>query len=141
RWFGSPRRSRRASRGSSWLPETDVLEGETVADGDRQFLLSVFLMEAWDTLAAVEDGLAALGRAPGEATTLESLRRDPPATGLGGAQRVSPGVGARRRDGGDGGPHGGGADPRPARARGAVRHGARPQDGAGRDRRDRCRGR
>jgi chemosensory pili system protein ChpA (sensor histidine kinase/response regulator) len=31
-----------------------------VADGDRQFLLSVFLMEAWDTLAAVEDGLAAL---------------------------------------------------------------------------------
>ncbi len=44
-----------------------------MADGDRQFLLSVFLMEAWDTLAAVEDGLAALGRAPGEATTLESL--------------------------------------------------------------------
>ena len=31
-----------------------------MADGDRQFLLSVFLMEAWDTLAAVEDGLAAL---------------------------------------------------------------------------------
>src|SRR5262249_45756542 len=47
--------------------------GETVADGGRQFLLSVFLMEAWDPLAAVEDGLAALGRAPGEATTLESL--------------------------------------------------------------------
>jgi len=31
-----------------------------VADGDRQFLLSVFLMEAWDTLAAVEEGLATL---------------------------------------------------------------------------------
>lgn len=31
-----------------------------MADGDRQFLLSVFLMEAWDTLAAVEDGLATL---------------------------------------------------------------------------------
>jgi chemosensory pili system protein ChpA (sensor histidine kinase/response regulator) len=44
-----------------------------VADGDRQFLLSVFLMEAWDTLAAVEDGLTALGHAPGEAATLESL--------------------------------------------------------------------
>ena len=44
-----------------------------MSDGDRQFLLSVFLMEAWDTLAAVEDGLAALGRAPGEATTLEGL--------------------------------------------------------------------
>src|SRR5262249_60633628 len=47
--------------------------GATVADGDRQFLLSVFLMEAWDTLAAVEDGLAARGRAPGQAATLESL--------------------------------------------------------------------
>jgi chemosensory pili system protein ChpA (sensor histidine kinase/response regulator) len=44
-----------------------------VADGDRQFLLSVFLMEAWDTLAAVEDGLTALGHAPGEAATLEGL--------------------------------------------------------------------
>jgi chemosensory pili system protein ChpA (sensor histidine kinase/response regulator) len=44
-----------------------------VADGDRQFLLSVFLMEAWDTLAAVEDGLTALGHAPGEAATLENL--------------------------------------------------------------------
>jgi chemosensory pili system protein ChpA (sensor histidine kinase/response regulator) len=44
-----------------------------VADGDRQFLLSVFLMEAWDTLAAVEDGLGALARTPGQATTLESL--------------------------------------------------------------------
>ena len=31
-----------------------------MVDGDRQFLLSVFLMEAWDILAAVEDGLAAL---------------------------------------------------------------------------------
>ena len=31
-----------------------------MADGDRQFLLSVFQMEAWDTLAAVEDGLATL---------------------------------------------------------------------------------
>ena len=44
-----------------------------MADGDRQFLLSVFLMEAWDTLAAVEDGLTALGHAPGEAATLENL--------------------------------------------------------------------
>jgi chemosensory pili system protein ChpA (sensor histidine kinase/response regulator) len=44
-----------------------------VADGDRQFLLSVFLMEAWDTLAAVEDGLTALGHAPREAATLENL--------------------------------------------------------------------
>jgi chemosensory pili system protein ChpA (sensor histidine kinase/response regulator) len=44
-----------------------------VADGDRQFLLSVFLMEAWDTLAAVEDGLTALGHASGEEATLESL--------------------------------------------------------------------
>jgi chemosensory pili system protein ChpA (sensor histidine kinase/response regulator) len=44
-----------------------------VADGDRQFLLSVFLMEAWDTLAAVEDGLTALGHVPREAATLENL--------------------------------------------------------------------
>jgi chemosensory pili system protein ChpA (sensor histidine kinase/response regulator) len=44
-----------------------------VADGDRQFLLSVFLMEAWDTLAAVEEGLAALGHAPGETATFENL--------------------------------------------------------------------
>ena len=44
-----------------------------MADGDRQFLLSVFLMEAWDTLAAVEDGLTALGHAPREAATLENL--------------------------------------------------------------------
>ena len=34
-----------------------------MADGDRQFLLSVFLMEAWDTLAAVEEGLATLRHA------------------------------------------------------------------------------
>jgi chemosensory pili system protein ChpA (sensor histidine kinase/response regulator) len=44
-----------------------------VADGDRQFLLSVFLMEAWDTLAAVEDGLATLGRASGTPASLEHL--------------------------------------------------------------------
>jgi chemosensory pili system protein ChpA (sensor histidine kinase/response regulator) len=44
-----------------------------VADGDRQFLLSVFLMEAWDTLAAVEDGLATLGRASGTPVSLEHL--------------------------------------------------------------------
>ena len=44
-----------------------------MADSDRQFLLSVFLMEAWDTLAAVEDGLAALGHTPGTAATLEHL--------------------------------------------------------------------
>jgi len=44
-----------------------------VADGDRQFLLSVFLMEAWDTLAAVEDGLATLGHSPDSAATIEHL--------------------------------------------------------------------
>jgi len=44
-----------------------------VADGDRQFLLSVFLMEAWDTLAAVEDGLATLGHTPDSAATIEHL--------------------------------------------------------------------
>jgi len=44
-----------------------------VADGDRQFLLSVFLMEAWDTLAAVEDGLAALGRSSGMPAAIEHL--------------------------------------------------------------------
>jgi len=44
-----------------------------VADGDRQFLLSVFLMEAWDTLAAVEDGLAALGRSSGMSAAIEHL--------------------------------------------------------------------
>jgi chemosensory pili system protein ChpA (sensor histidine kinase/response regulator) len=44
-----------------------------VADGDRQFLLSVFLMEAWDTLAAVEEGLAALGRGAEPAAALEPL--------------------------------------------------------------------
>jgi len=40
-----------------------------VAEGDRQFLLSVFLMEAWDTLAAVEDGLATL-RSPADSTAV-----------------------------------------------------------------------
>jgi chemosensory pili system protein ChpA (sensor histidine kinase/response regulator) len=45
----------------------------SVADGDRQFLLSVFLMEAWDTLAAVEDGLAALGRSSGMPAAIEHL--------------------------------------------------------------------
>ena len=44
-----------------------------MADGDRQFLLSVFLMEAWDTLAAVEDGLATLGHSPDSAATIEHL--------------------------------------------------------------------
>jgi chemosensory pili system protein ChpA (sensor histidine kinase/response regulator) len=44
-----------------------------VADGDRQFLLSVFLMEAWDTLAAVEDGLATLRHSPDAPGVLEHL--------------------------------------------------------------------
>jgi chemosensory pili system protein ChpA (sensor histidine kinase/response regulator) len=44
-----------------------------VADGDRQFLLSVFLMEAWDTLAAVEDGLAALRHASDPPAVIEHL--------------------------------------------------------------------
>ena len=44
-----------------------------MADGDRQFLLSVFLMEAWDTLAAVEDGLAALRHAPDPTAVIEHL--------------------------------------------------------------------
>jgi chemosensory pili system protein ChpA (sensor histidine kinase/response regulator) len=44
-----------------------------VADGDRQFLLSVFLMEAWDTLAAVEDGLATLRHSPDTPGVLEHL--------------------------------------------------------------------
>jgi chemosensory pili system protein ChpA (sensor histidine kinase/response regulator) len=44
-----------------------------VADGDRQFLLSVFLMEAWDTLAAVEDGLATLKHSPDTMGVLEHL--------------------------------------------------------------------
>ena len=42
-------------------------------DGDRQFLLSVFLMEAWDTLAAVEDGLAALRHSPDPTAVIEHL--------------------------------------------------------------------
>ncbi|MGH7302580.1 MAG: Hpt domain-containing protein, partial [Candidatus Rokuibacteriota bacterium] len=44
-----------------------------MADGDRQFLLSVFLMEAWDTLAAVEDGLAALRHSPDATAVIEHL--------------------------------------------------------------------
>jgi chemosensory pili system protein ChpA (sensor histidine kinase/response regulator) len=44
-----------------------------VADGDRQFLLSVFLMEAWDTLAAVEDGLAALRGSADSTGVVENL--------------------------------------------------------------------
>jgi len=44
-----------------------------VADGDRQFLLSVFLMEAWDTLAAVEDGLATLRHSPDTKAVTEHL--------------------------------------------------------------------
>jgi len=44
-----------------------------VAEGDRQFLLSVFLMEAWDTLAAVEDGLATLRNAADPAPVIEHL--------------------------------------------------------------------
>jgi chemosensory pili system protein ChpA (sensor histidine kinase/response regulator) len=44
-----------------------------VADGDRQFLLSVFLMEAWDTLAAVEDGLATLRHAEDPTAATEHL--------------------------------------------------------------------
>ena len=49
--------------------------------GDREFLLSVFLMEGWDTLASIEDGLARL-TAPAQdstgatstATVVEQLR-------------------------------------------------------------------
>ena len=44
-----------------------------MAEGDRQFLLSVFLMEAWDTLAAVEDGLATLRNAADPAPVIEHL--------------------------------------------------------------------
>ena len=44
-----------------------------MADGDRQFLLSVFLMEAWDTLAAVEEGLATLRHASDPAAVIEPL--------------------------------------------------------------------
>ncbi len=44
-----------------------------MADGDRQFLLSVFLMEAWDTLAAVEDGLATLRHADDPTAVTEHL--------------------------------------------------------------------
>ena len=44
-----------------------------MADGDRQFLLSVFLMEAWDILAAVEDGLAALPGPDDSTGVLENL--------------------------------------------------------------------
>ncbi len=44
-----------------------------MADGDRQFLLSVFLMEAWDTLAAVEDGLATLRSSPDSSGAVEHL--------------------------------------------------------------------
>jgi len=44
-----------------------------VADGDRQFLLSVFLMEAWDTLAAVEDGLATLRSSVDSTAVIEHL--------------------------------------------------------------------
>jgi chemosensory pili system protein ChpA (sensor histidine kinase/response regulator) len=44
-----------------------------VADGDRQFLLSVFLMEAWDTLAAVEEGLATLRTTSDPTAVVEHL--------------------------------------------------------------------
>jgi len=44
-----------------------------VADGDRQFLLSVFLMEAWDTLAAIEEGLTTLQRSPDATAAVEQL--------------------------------------------------------------------
>jgi chemosensory pili system protein ChpA (sensor histidine kinase/response regulator) len=44
-----------------------------VADGDRQFLLSVFLMEAWDTLAAVEEGLATLHTTSDSTAVVEHL--------------------------------------------------------------------
>src|SRR5207247_3235928 len=69
RWSGWPRRSPRASRASSWPPRPPIDWRRCVADGDRQFLLSVFLMEAWDTLAAVEDGLATL-RSPADPTAV-----------------------------------------------------------------------
>jgi chemosensory pili system protein ChpA (sensor histidine kinase/response regulator) len=46
-----------------------------VSDGtDQQFLQSVFLMEAWDTLASIEDGLAALMRSPEATASVEQLR-------------------------------------------------------------------
>src|SRR5262245_3285483 len=38
-------------------------------DQDREFLLSIFLMEAWDTLATLEDGLGGL-RGPGVTTAV-----------------------------------------------------------------------
>ena len=44
-----------------------------MADGDRQFLLSVFLMEAWDTLAAVEEGLATLRHCEDPKPVIEQL--------------------------------------------------------------------
>mgnify|MGYP003694485601 CR=1 FL=1 len=44
-------------------------------DGDRQFLLSVFLMEAWDTLAAVEEGLATLRSYVGSGPRWSSIWR------------------------------------------------------------------
>ena len=44
-----------------------------MADGDRQFLLSVFLMEAWDTLAAIEEGLTTLQRSPDATAAVEQL--------------------------------------------------------------------
>ena len=44
-----------------------------MAEDDRQFLLSVFLMEAWDTLAAVEDGLATLRGSADPTAVVEHL--------------------------------------------------------------------
>jgi len=46
-----------------------------VSDGtDQQFLQSVFLMEAWDTLASIEDGLAALMRSPEATASVAEMR-------------------------------------------------------------------
>ncbi|PYM96344.1 MAG: hypothetical protein DME04_02055 [Candidatus Rokuibacteriota bacterium] len=46
-----------------------------MSDGtDQQFLQSVFLMEAWDTLASIEEGLAALTRSPEATASVEQLR-------------------------------------------------------------------
>src|SRR5262249_44717890 len=47
--------------------------GRCAGDGDRQFLLSVFLMEAWDTLAAIEEGLTTLQRSPDATAAVEQL--------------------------------------------------------------------
>src|SRR5439155_174241 len=62
-----------ASRDSSWPPEAG--RERSVSDGtDQQFLQSVFLMEAWDTLASIEDSLAALMRSPEATASVAEMR-------------------------------------------------------------------